>query len=117
MKKLIITSVVVTAISLAIAGTAAIAIQGNGLKCNYDPKTGNYRDPNTGSWSAYGSWDVALACASKGLLPQNVADRIGSWGSKEDQATGKAAAETNKRVAAENAAKVKAEAKSSVKEK
>ena len=115
MKKIIIASIIVTAISLAIAGTAAIAIQGNGLKCNYDPKTGNYRDPNTGSWSAYGTWDVALACASKGLLPQNVADRIGSWGSKEDQATGKAAAETNKRVATENAAK--AEAETSVKEK
>jgi len=112
MKKLIITGISAVAL-VAIAGTSAVAIQAatqdNELMCFYDPKTGDYKDPDTGAWSAYGSWNEALGCASRGLLPQNVADRIGVWGSKKDQAIGKLASKTNKRVAAENAAKAKLE--------
>jgi hypothetical protein len=103
--KIIIGAVVAVGI-IAGAGTGYAVIKDSDLMCNYDPKSGNYKDPATGEWSAMGTWDHALACAKEGLLPQNVADRIGVWGSKEDQEIGRQAAETNKQVA-----KAKAEAK------
>ena len=107
----IIIGAVVAAGIIAGAGTGYAVIKDSDLMCNYDPKSGDYKDPASGEWSAMGTWDHALACAKEGLLPQNVADRIGVWGSKEDQATGRQAAKTNKPVAkAKEEAKAKAAA-------
>ena len=111
--KIIIGAVVAAGI-IAGAGTGYAVIKDSDLMCNYDPKSGNYKDPATGEWSAMGTWDHALACAKEGLLPQNVADRIGVWGSKEDQEIGRQAAKLNaevKRAKEEAAKKAAAKAK------
>lgn len=60
--------------------------------CGYDPVTGDYVSSD-GSVSAYGTFENALACAEKGLLPKVVSDRLGIFG---DTSTKRKAAEAVK---------------------
>ena len=56
--KIIIGAVVAVGI-IAGAGTGYAVIKDSDLMCNYDPKSGNYKDPATGEWSAMGTWAVS----------------------------------------------------------
>jgi len=114
MKKSLILGVV--AAGLLTAGTTYALVGAD--TCNYDPKTGDYAtvlDSGEVVWSAYGSWDEAVACAKEGRLPDIVADRLGVWGDPLTQAEGRKWAAINAKVKAEKAAeeakKAAAEAK------
>ena len=78
-KKLLI---VLGAVSIVvIAGVASAGIVAYN-SCGYDEKTGHYLyDGN--KVSAYGTMDSAMECGMQGMLPEVVANRLGSWGDAE----------------------------------
>ena len=66
---------------LVIAGVASAGIVAYN-SCGYDEQTGNYLyDGN--KIAAYGTMDSAMECALQGMLPEVVANRLGSWGDAE----------------------------------
>ena len=66
---------------IVIAGVASAGIVAYN-SCGYDNQTGNYLyDGN--KVAAYGTMDSAMECALQGILPDVVADRLGTWGDAE----------------------------------
>ena len=64
--------------------------------CNYDPGTGYFT--LNGDLHSYGSWEHAKECAGRGLLPDIVANRLGSLGDKEIRAEAAKLRAENKRI-------------------
>ena len=66
---------------IVIGGVASAGIVAYN-SCGYDKQTGNYLyDGN--KVAAYGTMDSAMECALQGILPDVVADRLGTWGDAE----------------------------------
>ena len=66
---------------IVVAGVASAGIVAYS-SCGYDKQTGNYLyDGN--KVAAYGTMDSAMECALQGILPDVVADRLGTWGDAE----------------------------------
>ena len=66
---------------VVLAGVATASIVAYN-SCGYDEQTGNYLyDGN--KVAAYGTMDSAMECALQGMLPEVVANRLGSWGDAE----------------------------------
>ena len=66
---------------IVVAGVASAGIVAYN-SCGDDAETGNYLyDGN--KVAAHGTMDSAMQCALQGMLPDVVADRLGSWGNKE----------------------------------
>ena len=78
MKTLIIAGIMVTTVAVGSVAAGIVAYN----SCGYDEQTGNYLyDGN--KVSAYGTMDSAMECALQGMLPEVVANRLGSWGDAE----------------------------------
>ena len=80
MKKFTILVASVIATTAAVGGVMA---SGSGGTCNYKAD-GTYL-MSDGTVSAVGTMNAAMQCASQGVLPQVVADRLGRWGDKDTQ--------------------------------
>ena len=77
-RKLLITLGAVSVIVVAGVASAGIVAYNS---CGYDEETGNYLFE--GKEYAHGTMDSAMECAMQGMLPDVVANRLGSWGNKE----------------------------------
>ena len=78
MKTLIIAGIMVTTVAVGSVAAGIVAYN----SCGYDEQTGNYLyDGN--KVAAYGTMDSAMECALQGMLPEVVANRLGSWGDAE----------------------------------
>ena len=78
MKTLIIAGIMVTTVAVGSVAAGIVAYN----SCGYDEQTGNYLyDGN--KVAAYGTMDSAMECALQGMLPEVVANRLGSWGDVE----------------------------------
>jgi|TARA_R110000823_G_scaffold5388_1_gene21189 hypothetical protein len=71
-------------LALALATTAAVGgvMATDSGTCNYKAD-GTYLMSN--GTAAFGTMNDAMHCASQGILPQVVADRLGRWGDQEAQ--------------------------------
>lgn len=102
------TKILVGAFSVAIlAGSYGIA-SNMADTCGYDPETGNWISSN-GIVHEFGTFEHAAACAAKGLLPDNIANRLGVFGTEATKAEGKRLRELNARVKKEREEKAKQE--------
>jgi hypothetical protein len=79
MKKIIIASVLAVSVVISIGVVFANDRNANDRNsCGYD-ENGNFHSQD-GTVSAFGTMDDALACASQGILPEVVVNRLGIWG-------------------------------------
>ena len=78
MKTLIVAGIMTTTVAVGSVAAGIVAYN----SCGYDEQTGNYLyDGN--KVAAYGTMDSAMECALQGMLPEVVANRLGSWGDAE----------------------------------
>tara|TARA_R110000824_G_scaffold12903_5_gene56321 strand:+ start:5625 stop:5996 length:372 start_codon:yes stop_codon:yes gene_type:complete len=80
MRKFTILLASVIATTAVVGGVMA---SGSSGACNYKAD-GTYL-MSDGTVAALGSMNDAMHCASQGILPQVVADRLGRWGDQETQ--------------------------------